>query len=220
MEVTTRFKSTANQKAGFRSGMKMTGLMRTGNLMHGLTLKSTAKLSSGTEQNHTQTPFLPENFSEQSGLKIKEVDTENKEESESSGGELLSVEEQSLQETELEEVEKPHTEKVDNTNNMILVKKQENMLKRQVLPETINEMCDFDEMNLEDSYEEMDFKDFKSHRPGTGQDDRRHNINVKPIAGNLIGLKRGKTSVYEQVAALKNKFLHIQDGSSSEGGAQ
>ena len=45
MEVTTSGKMT-----GFRSGMKMTGLMRTGAMMK-TTLKSTAKQSSGSEHN-------------------------------------------------------------------------------------------------------------------------------------------------------------------------
>ena len=49
MEVTT-----SGQKTGFRSGMKLTGLMKTGAMMK-TTLKSTTKLSAGSEHNQTQT---------------------------------------------------------------------------------------------------------------------------------------------------------------------
>ena len=43
---------------------------------------------------------------------------------------------------------------------------------------------------------------------------------MRPLGGNLGGLGGQKGSALEQVAALKNKYLHLNDGSSSEGGMQ
>ncbi len=51
MEVTTRFTGTVGKQTGFRSGMKMTGLMKTGGLIK--TLKSTVKHSSQQDIDNT-----------------------------------------------------------------------------------------------------------------------------------------------------------------------
>ena len=53
MEATTRFTGTINQKTGFRSGMKMTGLLKTGGLMK--SLQGTIRQD---DQNRTQAGFI------------------------------------------------------------------------------------------------------------------------------------------------------------------
>ena len=44
---------------------------------------------------------------------------------------------------------------------MCPVKKPEKILKKQVIPEAIKEMNEFETMDLKDSYEEMTFADMK-----------------------------------------------------------
>ena len=71
----------------------------------------------------------------------------------------MSSEQASYIDTEIEEVEKPYQEKVDNTNPVSLVKKIDKIAKRQILPETINDMTEFEEMKLADTHRYGGFLD-------------------------------------------------------------
>ena len=128
----------------------------------------------------------------------------------------MSSEQASYVDTEIEEVEKPYQEKVDNTNTVSLVKKIDKIAKRQILPENMNEMTEFEEMKLQDTHRYGGFLDPK--KPGTGKGERKRDVKVRPLGGNLGGMGGQKGSALQQVAALKNKYLHLNDGSSSEGG--
>ena len=94
-------------------------------------------------------------------------------------------------ETEVEEVEKPQDfHRFDNTNPVSPVKKQDKILKKQVLPDALKEMNDFEMMDLKDSYEEMNFTDLKSkmRKLKSGQGARKF-VNVRPLdrLGDPIG---------------------------------
>ena len=60
-------------------------------------------------------------------------------------------------ETEIQEIEVPQKTKFDNTNTLNPVKKKE-MMKRIAAPLQLEEINEFEEMELRDTYTELDFK--------------------------------------------------------------
>ena len=152
---------------------------------------------------------------------IQEQDTEQEDEDADevvaeSKGDLRS--ETSVEETEVEEVEKPMDHRFDSTSPISPVKRQEKILKHQVYPSAINEMNEFEAMDLRDSYKEMEFTDLKSkmHTSQSAHGSRKQ-VYVRPLDRLGVPISSANPQQQNQARALQKQFLSSRHGSSSGG---
>ena len=143
MEVTTRFTATVGKQTGFKSTMKMTGLMKTGGLMN--TIKSSMHSNPHQKTVHEQAPSKTQGqFRAKTEHKSSEKTKIEDETDELVQAQLESSGKQTDKETEVREVDQPCNLKIDSTNPLIPYHKYlEEGVKSKELPEQYENKEDF-----------------------------------------------------------------------------
>ena len=215
MEVTTRFTATVGKQTGFKSTMKMTGLMKTGGLMN--TIKSSMHSNPQQKTVQDQAPSKTQGpFRAKTEHKSSEKTKIEDETDELVQAQLESSGKQMDKETEIQEVDQPCTQKIDTTNPLIPYHKHlKEGVKSKELPQKYENKEEFNELNLEDTFKERDYAEFRKSRLGTAERARR-NIEVKPMGlGGKLGPQINQGSPFDTAAALQKQFLQMREGASN-----